>query len=73
MTPTAFCGEDANKAAHLRVALDHDVVDVRLECHADVLALPSIKLENVQHACNAHFEEHSSGAAAKLHDVPQLR
>ena len=39
-------------AACLAVALHHDVVDVRLQGHADVLPLPGVELEDVQHACN---------------------
>ena len=58
---------------HLGVALHHDVVDVGLQGHADVLPLPSVKLEDVQHSRHPHLEEHSLAAAAKLHDVPQLR
>jgi hypothetical protein len=42
----------------LAVALHHDVVDVRLQRHADVLALLGLKLEDVQHARHAHLEEH---------------
>ena len=38
--------------ACLAVALHHDVVDVRLQGHADVLPLPCVKLEDVQHACS---------------------
>ena len=58
--------------ADLGVALHHDVVDVRLQRHADVLALLGVKLEDVQHASHAHLEEHSLAAAAKLHDIAQL-
>lgn len=57
----------------LGVALHHDVVDVRLQRHADVLALTRLKLEDVQHARDAHLEEHGGGGGAKLHDVAQLR
>jgi hypothetical protein len=53
-------------SAYLAVALHHDVVDVCLQRHADVLALARLKLEDVQHACHAHLEEHSLAAAAKL-------
>jgi hypothetical protein len=53
--------------AHLAIALHHDVIDVRLQRHADVLSLARLKLEDVQHACHAHLKEHSLAAAAKLH------
>ncbi len=58
---------------YLGVALHHDVIDVGLEGHADVLPLPRVKLEDVQHARHAHLEEDGLAAAAELHDVPELR
>ena len=45
-------GVRLRRAACLAVALHHDVIDVRLQGHADVLALPGVKLEDVQHACH---------------------
>ena len=57
---------------YLGVALHHDVIDVRLQSHADVLALLGVKLEDMQNASNPHLEEHSLTTAAKLHDVTQL-
>ena len=51
--------------ACLAVALHHDVVDVRLQGHADVLPLPSVKLEDVQHAC-------STSSCISLLDVKTL-
>ena len=63
----------ASTVTHLGVPLHHNVIDVRLQCHADVLALPRLKLEDVQHPRDAHLEEDGSAAAAKLHDVAKLR
>ena len=57
---------------YLGVAFGHDVIDVGLQGHADVLSLSGVKLEDVQHPSDAHLEEHSLAAAAKLHDVAQL-
>jgi len=54
-------------SAHLGVALHHDVVDVGLQGHADILPLPSVKLENVEHPRHPHLEENGLAAAAKLH------
>lgn len=56
----------------LGVALHHDVIDVGLQGHADVLALLGVKLEDVQHPSHTHLEEDCLAAAAKLHDVAQL-
>lgn len=56
----------------LGVALHHDIVDVGLQRHADVLALLGVKLEDVQHASHTHLEEDCLAAAAELHDVAQL-
>lgn len=60
------------KAADLGVAFGHDVIDVGLESHANVLPLSGVELEDVQHTSNPHLEEDSLAAAPKLHDVPQL-
>ena len=57
---------------YLGVPLHHDVIDVGLQGHADVFSLFGIKLEDVQDSGDAHLEEHSLAAAAKLHDVAQL-
>lgn len=56
----------------LGVALHHDIVDVGLQRHADVLPLLGVKLEDVQHTSHTHLEEDCLAAAAKLHDVTQL-
>ena len=56
-------------ATYLGVALHHDVVNVRLQSHADILALLGVKLENVQNPSDTHLEEDSLTAAAKLHDI----
>lgn len=45
---------------------------MRLQCHADVLPLACVELEDVQHPSHPHLEEHCLAAAAELHDVPQL-
>lgn len=52
--------------------LHHDVIDVRLKRHADVLPLPRLKLEDVKNPCHTHLEEHGGAAAAELHDVTEL-
>jgi hypothetical protein len=52
---------------------EHDVIDVRLQRHADVLPLLRLKLEDVQNARDSHLEENRRAAAAKLHDVTELR
>lgn len=57
---------------YLRVALHHDVIDVCLQSHADVLSLLGVKLKDVQHSSNTHLEEDSLTAAAELHDITQL-
>lgn len=57
---------------YLGVALSHDVIDVSLQCHAYVLSLCCVELEDVQNSCNPHLEENRLTAAAKLHDVSQL-
>ena len=57
---------------YLGVALHHDVIDVRLQSHADVFALLSVELEDVQNTSNPHLEEHSLTATAELHNVTQL-
>jgi len=54
---------------HLAVAFHHDVIDVGLQGHADVLTLTGFKLEDVQHSSNAHFEKHRLAAAPKLHTI----
>lgn len=59
-------------SSDLGVALHHDVVDVGLQGHADVLPLLGVELEDVQHTGHPHLEEHGLAAAAKLHDVTQL-
>ena len=58
--------------ADLGIALHHNVVDVSLQRHADVLPLLGVKLEDVQHPSHSHLEEHRLAAAAELHDVSQL-
>ena len=45
---------------------------MRLESHADVLALLGLKLEDVQHSRDSHLEEHGRAAAPELHDIAQL-
>lgn len=62
----------ARREAHLGIAFHHDVVDVRLQGHADVLSLLGVKLKDVQHTSHTHLKEDSLAAAAKLHDVTQL-
>lgn len=76
---TDCCCEAARGAAgaqetkpDLGVAFHHDIIDVGLQRHADVLALLGVKLEDVQHASHAHLEEDCLAAAAELHDVAQL-
>lgn len=64
-------GRQATKP-DLGVALHHDIIDVGLQRHADVLALLGVKLEDVQHASHTHLEEDCLAAAAELHDVTQL-
>lgn len=63
---------DQAKKADLGIALHHNVIDVSLQRHADVLPLLGVKLEDVQHAGHAHLEEDCLAAAAELHDVAQL-
>ena len=57
---------------HLGVPLSHDVIDVGLQGHADVLSLCGVELEDVQDSSHPHFEKDSLAAAAELHDVSQL-
>jgi hypothetical protein len=52
---------------------EHDVIDVRLQRHADVLPLLRLKLEDVQNARYPHLEKDRRAAAAELHDVTELR
>ena len=66
------CSRGQATKPNLGVALHHDVIDVGLQRHADVLALLGIELEDVQHASHTHLEEDCLAAAAKLHDVTQL-
>ena len=46
---------------------------MRLQCHADILPLFSVKLKDMQHTRNAHLKKHRLAAAAKLHDITQFR
>ena len=55
------------------VPLRHDVVDVRLQRNADVLALFGVELEDVQHPRDAHLEEYRGRGRPELHDIPELR
>ena len=57
---------------YLGIPLHHNVIDVGLQGHADVLSLFGVKLKDVQDSSNPHLEEYSLAAAAKLHDVTQL-
>mmetsp|Transcript_42095 Transcript_42095/g.51066 ORF Transcript_42095/g.51066 Transcript_42095/m.51066 type:complete len:210 (+) Transcript_42095:2368-2997(+) len=54
------------------VAAHHDVIDVGLQCHTDVLALLRLKLKDVQNARHTHLEEHCTVAGPKLHNVTEL-
>ena len=65
-------GKQMTVHLYLGIALHHDVIDVCLQGHADVLSLLGVELEDVQNTSNPHLEEDSLTAAAKLHDVTQL-
>ena len=64
--------EQLQLRSYLGVAFHHDVIDVCLQSHADVLSLLGVELEDVQHSSNTHLEEDSLTAAAELHDITQL-
>ena len=65
-TPDAFCF-----CVLYRFVMD--VVDVRLQRNADVLALFGVELEDVQHPRDAHLEEYRGRGRPELHDIPELR
>jgi hypothetical protein len=59
VVPDWFRGmvREASCSANLAVSLHHDVVDVCLQRHADVLPLLRVKLEDMQDTRHTHLEE----------------